>query len=170
VRTTFVDENGHEASVTVHGRTSSALVAVDEEAPRAASLSRSGERITVDLDGVVRSFPAALDRSGPEPVVWIGAGGDAWTYRVPVRHRIHRPDEPDSDDGELRSPMPGSVVVVGKQAGDPVAEGEVVAVVEAMKMEYPLVSPVAGTVAQVLVGVGSQVVRDQIVAVVVRGG
>jgi biotin carboxyl carrier protein len=62
--------------------------------------------------------------------------------------------------------MPGSVVVVAKQAGDAVAEGEVVAVVEAMKMEYPLVSTVAGTVAQVLVGVGSQVVRDQVVAVV----
>jgi acetyl-CoA/propionyl-CoA carboxylase biotin carboxyl carrier protein len=166
VRTTLVDEDGHEATVTVHGRSSAAVVAVDDGAPTAAALARSGERITVELDGVARSFASALDTTGPEAVVWIGEGGDAWTFRVPVRHRIHRPDEPDSDGGDLRSPMPGSVVVVAKQAGDAVAEGEVVAVVEAMKMEYPLVSPVAGTVAQVLVGVGSQVVRDQVVAVV----
>jgi acetyl-CoA/propionyl-CoA carboxylase biotin carboxyl carrier protein len=170
VRTTLVDEEGVETAVTLLGRTSAAVVALDDGAPAVAALARSGDRITVELDGVARSFASALDTTGPEGVVWIGEGGDAWTFRVPVRHRIHRPDEPDSDGGDLRSPMPGSVVVVAKQAGDAVAEGEVVAVVEAMKMEYPLVSPVAGTVAQVLVGVGSQVVRDQVVAVVEPAG
>jgi acetyl-CoA/propionyl-CoA carboxylase, biotin carboxylase, biotin carboxyl carrier protein len=170
VRVSLVDEDGHESVVTVHGRSSDATVVVDDGPSTSAALERSGDRIAVTLDGVARPLAAAVDAVGPEPVVWIGEAGDAWAYRVPQRHRIHRPDEPDSDGGDLRSPMPGSVVVVAKQAGDLVAEGEVVVVVEAMKMEYPLVSPVAGTVAQVGVDVGSQVVRDQVVAVVVPVG
>ena len=62
--------------------------------------------------------------------------------------------------------MPGAVVVIAKGEGDTVSEGEVIAVVEAMKMEYPLVSPFAGVVGSVAVTVGAQVVRDQVVATV----
>jgi acetyl-CoA/propionyl-CoA carboxylase biotin carboxyl carrier protein len=168
VRATLVDEDGTEVVVSVLGSTDACTVAVGDDEPVAASLRHdpSGPFVHVVVDGVARRYAAAVDASGRELVAWIGLDGDAWSFRVPVRHRIRRPDDADEEGGELRSPMPGAVVVLAKREGDAVGEGEVIAVVEAMKMEYPLVSPFAGRVASVAVTVGAQVVRDQVVATV----
>jgi biotin carboxyl carrier protein len=62
--------------------------------------------------------------------------------------------------------MPGTVVVVSRAVGDPVRTGDLVLVVEAMKMEYPLKAPFDGVLASLSVDVGAQVFRDQVVAVV----
>jgi acetyl-CoA/propionyl-CoA carboxylase biotin carboxyl carrier protein len=67
-----------------------------------------------------------------------------------------RPDDEHSGDAELTSPMPGSVVAVGVQDGQPVDAGAVVVTVEAMKMEHALAAPVDGVV-ELLVAVGDQV-------------
>ena len=168
VRTTLVDEDGAEVSVSVLGPVSGCTVVVDGAAPVAAALRRAadGPFVRVSIDGASSRCAAAVDDSGRELVAWIGLEGDTWPYRVPVRHRIRRPDDADDEGGELRSPMPGAVVVLAKAEGEPVREGEVIAVVEAMKMEYPLVSPFDGTVASVAVLLGAQVVRAQVVAVV----
>ena len=168
VRTTLVDDDGSESAVAVLGATDACTVTVGEAEPVAASLRRDpdGPFVHVTVDGAARRYAAAVDDSGSELVAWVGLHGDAWAFRVPVRHRIRRPDDADEEGGELRSPMPGAVVVLAKAEGDRVAEGEVVAVVEAMKMEYPLVSPFAGVVGSVAVTVGAQVVRDQVVATV----
>ena len=66
---------------------------------------------------------------------------------------------------ELRSPMPGTVVAVPVADGDRVAAGDTIVTVEAMKMESPLIAPVAGIV-RVIVRVGDLVRRDQVVAVI----
>jgi len=57
----------------------------------------------------------------------------------------------------VRSPMPGKVVKLLVQAGDPVKAGAGVVVVEAMKMENELKAPRDGTVARVLVREGQTV-------------
>ncbi len=165
VCTTFVDEDGRESTASVGGTAAAAVVALDGGPAAQAALVPSGPVLLVTYGGVTRRFAAAVGEAATGAVVWIGEGGDAWHYRVPVRDRVRRPDE-DVHEGDLRSPMPGSVVLVAKAVGDPVGAGEVVAVVEAMKMEYPLVSPIAGVVAEVHVSPGSQIARDQVVAVV----
>jgi acetyl-CoA/propionyl-CoA carboxylase biotin carboxyl carrier protein len=66
---------------------------------------------------------------------------------------------------ELRSLMPGTVVSVPVADGDHVAAGDTIVTVEAMKMESPLIAPVAGIV-RVSVRVGDLVRRDQVVAVI----
>jgi len=55
------------------------------------------------------------------------------------------------------SPMPGAVIAVMVQAGDTVAEGAPLLVIEAMKMEHTLRAPRAGRVATVVCGVGDRV-------------
>ena len=168
VRTTLVDDDGAETTVSVTGPASEASVVVDGAPAVAASLALLDDdgAVRVSIAGASRRLVVAVDDAGAEPVVWLGGGGEAWSYRVPERHRIRRPDDDADAGGELRSPMPGSVVLVAKAVGEAVREGEVVAVVEAMKMEYPLVSPIDGTVAAVTAAPGTQVARDQVVAVV----
>ena len=57
----------------------------------------------------------------------------------------------------LTSPMQGTIVKVAVSEGALVAEGDLVVVLEAMKMEQPLLAHRAGTVTALSAGVGSSV-------------
>jgi biotin carboxyl carrier protein len=60
-------------------------------------------------------------------------------------------------DGRIKPPMPGKIVEVKVTEGQTVAEGEVLCVLEAMKMQNDLKSPMAGTVRRVHVRDGATV-------------
>ena len=57
----------------------------------------------------------------------------------------------------VTAPMPGNILKVNVNAGDKVAEGQVLVILEAMKMENEIMAPCAGTVTQVLTSKGSTV-------------
>ena len=59
--------------------------------------------------------------------------------------------------GQLRAPMPGSVVQVMVEAGQAVKKGQALLILEAMKMEHTITAPSDGVVKQVLFAVGDQV-------------
>ena len=67
---------------------------------------------------------------------------------------------------EGESEITGNVWKVEVGAGTPVAEGEVLIILESMKMEIPVESPVAGTVQEVLVQPEDQVEEDQLLLVI----
>jgi 3-methylcrotonyl-CoA carboxylase alpha subunit/acetyl-CoA/propionyl-CoA carboxylase biotin carboxyl carrier protein len=78
------------------------------------------------------------------------------------RFHFVRPQAGDADqlatsDGMLVAPMPGTVLAVNVSVGDTVAQGEVLGVMEAMKMELALKAPLAGLVTAVGAAVGEQV-------------
>ena len=60
----------------------------------------------------------------------------------------------------VNAPMPGNILKVNVSVGQAVKEGEVLVVLEAMKMENEIMAPKAGTVKQVLVSKGSTVSTD----------
>lgn len=67
----------------------------------------------------------------------------------------------------MHSPIAGSVIGVSVKVGDEVAVNDTLLVLEAMKMESNVVSPVAGTVREVCVAVGQSVQAGQLLARVV---
>jgi Biotin carboxyl carrier protein len=72
---------------------------------------------------------------------------------------------PSSSGGvDIVSPMPGKVFKLVAQPGEQVAEGQVVMILEAMKMENEIVAPQAGTVDAILVKEGDLVETDTVLA------
>ena len=70
---------------------------------------------------------------------------------------IQRPKADPADPLQVAAPMPGLVVAVAVQAGDPVVRGQKLLTMEAMKMETTLYAEQDGRVAQVLTKSGIQV-------------
>jgi biotin carboxyl carrier protein len=63
-------------------------------------------------------------------------------------------------------PMVGKIVSVSVKVGDNVKEDDQVAVLEAMKMEMPIVAPINGIVREVCVGPGQEVEAEAVIAVI----
>jgi propionyl-CoA carboxylase alpha chain len=74
--------------------------------------------------------------------------------------------EAESAPGSLRAPMPGTVVAVRVAVGDRVAAGDVILVLEAMKIEQAIRAPAAGVVALVAAAAGERVEAGRVLAVV----
>ncbi|KAB8185704.1 ATP-grasp domain-containing protein [Nonomuraea phyllanthi] len=99
--------------------------------------------------------------------LWLGRDGAAWAL---TRHLIgdpgDRPGAAAQGDGVVRSPMPGTVLLVKAQAGERVSEGQPLVIVEAMKMEHTVTAPCDGLVAELPVQAGQPVDMDAVLAVI----
>ena len=63
-------------------------------------------------------------------------------------------------------PMVGKIVSVSVKVGDKVKEDDQVAVLEAMKMEMPLVAPVSGVIKEICVSPGQEVDAEATIALI----
>ncbi len=70
------------------------------------------------------------------------------------------------DGTKVIAPMPGTILSVNVSNGQSVNEGDVLFILEAMKMENEIVAPCAGTVKQVIASKGASVATDEVLAVI----
>lgn len=66
----------------------------------------------------------------------------------------------------IEAPMVGKILKIEKQVGDRVEEDEVVLVMEAMKMEIPIVAPISGLLKELKVSPGQAVEAEQELATI----
>ena len=69
---------------------------------------------------------------------------------------------PDDFGGGLIAPMPGAILATEVKSGDTVSKGDVLIVLEAMKMEHRITAPRDGKVENVHVTIGDQVEKEQL--------
>ena len=153
-RTTF---EGHEPVEWWGSRDGLAVdeMAVLEVSPTHVRLEVDG--VAVRADGLIASGAVAGTRE-----VWVdGPGRSVGLREVP---RFTDPADAVAS-GSLLAPMPGTVVKVGVADGQDVGAGDVVLVLEAMKMQHSVTAPAAGTVT-VTVTTGQQVAAGEVLAVV----
>jgi len=67
---------------------------------------------------------------------------------------------------QVTVPMVGKIVSVTVKVGDKIEENDQVAVLEAMKMEMPVVAPITGTVKEICVAPGQEVEAEAVIAVI----
>jgi glutaconyl-CoA/methylmalonyl-CoA decarboxylase subunit gamma len=66
----------------------------------------------------------------------------------------------------VESPMPGKIISVKVKAGDSVKEDDEICILEAMKMENPIVAPVSGKIAEIKVSANQVVDSGSVLAVI----
>jgi pyruvate carboxylase subunit B len=129
-----------------------AAAAATGAAPSAFNVSLNGRNYRVVLDGrnaLVNGTSYAVDVTEGRP--------EAPAAAAPASTGVGQP---------LVTQLPGLVLRIEKQPGTPVKSGETVLVIESMKMENAIVSPVDGTVAEIQVKQGDQVQAGQSLAMV----
>lgn len=70
-----------------------------------------------------------------------------------------------STGAEVKAPMPGTILSVKVSAGQSVAQGDVLAILEAMKMENEIIAPTDGVISEIMVNANDSVQADQVLFV-----
>ena len=124
----------------------------------------NGERYEVEVERV-GGGPSSLSRRPPErmsrPMQAAPAAQPAPAPQ-PAAPAPSAAPAASGSAGSVVSPMPGTVLDVRVKEGDAVSVGQVVVILEAMKMETEIVSEVAGSVAAVRVKKGDAVDTDAV--------
>ncbi len=145
------------------------------------------------LKGEARTNVRKIDRSKPaEEEAAAGAGASAYTvkvndkpytvkfedgkavvngtsYSIDVQAAKEAAGGAPSGGGEthkVNAPMPGLVLRIEKNVGDTVQEGDLIMVLEAMKMENEIHSPAGGTISEISVKQGDQLKAGELLAVI----
>ena len=111
------------------------------------------------LDG--RRLQLQVQRHAADWFVQTESGGLTLTEQP----RYPAPDEGDQGGG-LTAPMPGAVLSTAVAAGDSVTKGQLLLILEAMKMEHRITAPRDGTVEALHVAAGDQVENGQLLVTV----
>jgi propionyl-CoA carboxylase alpha chain len=120
------------------------------------------DTVTLTIDGVLRHY--RVERHGTAVYV---DGPDGHSALVEEDRFPLATDQ--LAEGSALAPMPGGVVRVAVAEGDTVEAGQLLVVLEAMKMEHAVHATGAGTVATVAVAEGDQVETGRILVVVEAG-
>ena len=130
-------------------------VIVDDQAMQVTCYAGGEGNVDLDIDGRRLHFNVA-----PHVEDWLvhSNNGDLRLTELP------RYPSTDSDEsgGGLTAPMPGSVLATQVVAGAKVAKGDLLVILEAMKMEHRITAPRDGVVESLHVNVGEQVENAQL--------
>jgi len=125
-------------------------------------LVRTADRQVLEVDGVRHDIGVRID--GTRILTSGSAGALEWS--VPARFDEH--DAAASHGGPV-SPLPGTVIAVHVAVGEAVIEGQLLMVVEAMKMEHQITAQADATISEVRFAVGDRVDQGDLLVALESG-
>jgi pyruvate carboxylase subunit B len=126
-----------------------------------AEPSGDSRELVLELEGVKSTVQVEKTCGG---TMRLSLDGVSYDVAVVPQARAKRQRGGGGDEGGeglLKAPLPGVLLTVNVAEGDAVEKGDVVCVLEAMKMQNELEAPVAGTVKAILAKQGSSLENDQ---------
>jgi propionyl-CoA carboxylase alpha chain len=135
---------------------------VNGQSVEARVIESADGRIEIEIDGLRSTF--SVTSEGPNH--WAqSSSGEVALVEIP---RFPRPRQ-GQETGGYAAPMPGKVVAVNVEVGQAVNAGQLLIVLEAMKMEHRITCSEAGIVKELRVQVGQQVDAGQVMLVIEAG-
>ena len=115
------------------------------------------KRYTITVNGI--AYDVTVDESGNASAPVAAAPAPAATPAPAAAPAESAPAQAGGSEGSVKveSPMPGTILDIKVSIGQAVENGQVLCVLEAMKMENDIVAPQAGTVASINVAKGDSV-------------
>ncbi|HSP30385.1 MAG TPA: biotin carboxylase N-terminal domain-containing protein [Ilumatobacteraceae bacterium] len=141
------------------------LVRLLDRRADSVALEIDGRRCVVGSDIVHHTLGVDDDGIGAVTVHTRSAAGALTLTKAP-RFVLH---DAQAEGGGPVCPLPGTVIAVHVAAGDSVTDGQVLMVVEAMKMEHKILAPGDGTVAEVRFAVGDRVDQGDLLVALDHG-
>lgn len=123
----------------------------------------NGKNYEVEVEETDAVITAVTDAAPAAPAAPVAAAAPAAPAAAPAPAVA---PAAAADGQKVLSPMPGTILSVNVSVGSAVKAGEVILILEAMKMENEIVAPCDGTVKQLAVQKGSTVATDALLAVV----
>ncbi len=120
----------------------------------------NGKNYEVDVTETEEAIVTNISDAAAAPAMPVAAAAPAPVQSAPAAPVI------TGNGTQIKSPMPGSILKVNASQGQTVKEGDVLFILEAMKMENEIVASASGTVSQVLVTKGQTVETDAVLAVI----
>ncbi len=151
-------KDGVDASLELRGQGRTWTVVEGAVCREIEVLEHDGSRLVFAVDGVVHR---AHVRVGPRDVRVVLDGRESVFIRQARTGAAGSAAAADAHEPVLRAPVPGRVLKVNVEAGAAVRAGDVLLVIEAMKMETPIVAPADGKVVELHVEAGALIDQDQ---------
>ncbi|MDP8254108.1 MAG: biotin/lipoyl-containing protein [Candidatus Alcyoniella australis] len=129
-----------------------------DEGPQGATVEVDGKPYSVRLGAKL-----ALDG---EPASALPSSAQPAAASMPASPAQAAEAAPEQGCVEIRSPMPGTILQLLVEPGTLVQAGQALMVLEAMKMENQIASPVAGTVERLEAVAGREVSKGRLLAVI----
>ena len=147
-------------------------VTIDYQSQRDGSFNVMADDLTLKVELVERDGNTIdLTVDGRRVAYTVTSNEDRWLTHGPSGQLEYTelPRFPDLTraglKGGLTAPMPGNVVDTYVKEGDEVEEGQLLLILEGMKMEHRITAPDAGTIGELRVGKGDQVQNGQLMVV-----
>jgi acetyl-CoA/propionyl-CoA carboxylase biotin carboxyl carrier protein len=149
----------------IEGGSCHGLVESEEMAAAAAALDRPAVGEAAALDGRVRERVTRVEVDGRRFEVKVLEPEPPWVALARSRAERRRSSGGAADE-EVVSPIQGTVIAVKVAEGDEVTVGQVLCIVEAMKMENEVAAHRAGTIVAVAVAAGQPVTTGQTICTI----
>lgn len=148
---------------TIEAGTISQTCAVEVKSPIEREILIRCTRLKT-LKNHAKIFSVSLDRANPIPVSILPDGREFWVHTpaISISLKVDFPPKTlrgqsdiGANVGVLSSPIPGKVIKISYSIGDNVNEGDIVVVLDSMKMEHQLRAPLSGKITEINVIQGS---------------
>jgi len=132
------------------------------------NITVNGKSYEVDVEEIGgNSAPAPIRRQESAPVIQAAPVQQAAPSPAPAAAPVSSPSVAPVTGGEtINSPMPGTILDIKVNVGDPVSNGTVLVILEAMKMENEIMAPSAGKVLSINVTKGASVNSGDVLVVI----
>ncbi len=158
MKLSLLERDGSLVEITLEGKPRVVTVEWAGTSAEIRLLAEAARRMTVLLDGQRHAVELRLEGTFVETII----RGRRFVFRRTDLEAGQAHEVATAADPLVRAIVPGRVLEIRVVAGERVEAGQVLAVIDAMKMENPVVAPMPGTVVEIAIAADERVSQGQI--------